>query len=148
MDLSPALKESCVLYSCRVDRTVRQALAEYLTEFAWEYYATATFHLPVDVEFAKKAVEGWIAGLEGAYAYAVIESGFGGERTHCHLLIGGRHITTDLWPHGALQLSRYDPERGACWYVTKATTDGDLIGTPLRRTQQARNRLYAPSVVT
>lgn len=129
----------------------REALGAFLSTFHWELYVTPTFRDPVSYAQARRAVGGWMSGFgRDAYAYIAYEKGWGGGRTHAHALLGGLTSPTDgfyarLWPAGQIQVSCFDPTRGACWYVAKFPADGEIIGTLRRRTQVARERRYGKS---
>lgn len=122
----------------------------FLTYLEWQLYLTPTFRSERTSTFAQAAVERLVNKLgPRAFAFTVVERGSAGHRLHPHALIGGldsstvdavlRHPTA-WWRHGALEADRYDPTRGACWYLAKSFDSGQFIGRPLRRTRRARGR--------
>jgi hypothetical protein len=95
---------------------------------------------------ARRAIEEWIAKFgDRAFAYVAYEKGQAGGRTHAHALLGGLNGIAvrnagRLWTAGQIKIAAYNPNGGAAWYVSKEPEEGQLIGTPERRTRRARGR--------
>lgn len=135
------------LEEAKAARQWREELGSWLTHFEWQLYATPTFRFPVTHSMAKAVVDRWIGGFgPQAYAYVGYEQGLAGGRTHCHVLLGGlaneiaKSRAGRLWRHGNIQIERYDPNRGAAWYVAKVPEAGEIVGKLIRRTRRARGR--------
>ncbi len=135
---------------------------DWLAKFHWQVYATPSFRLEVSRVQARSAVQRWLRKLgSDVYAYVTYEEGKAGGRTHAHALIGGlvprgargkgiHHLALSLtrlrqaWRHGHEDVDgnvwaeRYDPRRGAAWYVAKCPYDGELLGRPTRHRQRRR----------
>lgn len=43
--------------------------------------------------------------------------------------------TEASWRHGSVDVRRYDPERGAAWYVSKSPEDVEIVGV-MKRTER------------
>lgn len=129
----------------------QHALGQFLTEFAWDLYATPSFRFPVTHSQAQRDIHKWVSGFgPGAFGYVTYEEGFAGGRSHTHVLLGGLNLMAQkhagrLWKSGLVTVDRFDPSRGACWYVAKFPAAGEFLGTPRRRTQMARANLYGRS---
>lgn len=155
-----ALDPECV-QSPHHDAVV-QALGDWLARFHWQVFATPTFRFPVGREQAHDAVDAWLRKLgPDVYAYVAYEEGKVGGRLHVHALIGGlvprgargkgiHHLALAhqrlrrAWRHGHegvdgnVRAERYDPRRGAAWYVAKCPEDWELLGSPKRHRQRHR----------
>ena len=103
----------------------------------------------ISVVYAKRVVASFVRRLGNPYAFIVYEQGAAGERNHIHGLIGRlpqESIATGhkLWEAGIVQKwEKYDPLRGGCWYVAKATQYGEFefFGTPKRLRRRVRQKL-------
>ena len=139
-----------------------RALGDWLAQFHWQVFATPTFRFPVGREQAHMAVDAWLRKMgPDVYAYVAYEEGKVGGRLHLHALIGGlvprdaggkgiHHLALSLkrlrraWRHGHedvdgnVRAERYDPQRGAAWYVAKWPDEGELLGRPKRHRQRHR----------
>jgi hypothetical protein len=130
---------------------------EFLREFHWQLFATATFARPVSATYGVDSAREWIGSLgNDVYAFVGHERGRVGDRIHCHALIGGLFAASrnakderllaaarvsDAWQHGQVQVVPYDPKRGAAFYVSKSPDDGDMIGQWQRhRPRRQRHR--------
>jgi hypothetical protein len=114
----------------------REAWGRFLRGFHWDHFATLTYRAPVAVGRAERDVwMGWIRRLERiaqrrvSYFYVVEPTVSGWP--HVHALVAG---TADLridqlegtWRAGYRRIVRYDPARGASWYVSKDLLDRAL----------------------
>lgn len=101
----------------------------WLQEFDWAHYFTLTFRFSKSPEVAKRAFDVFVRRLEQrAYNrvewFRVIERSPSG-MVHIHGLLGQtRHLpinrVQESWKCGITSIQRYDPRRGATWYITKA----------------------------
>ena len=126
-----------------------KTLGNFLTQFDWDLYATPTFRYPVTYPQAQRAVSEWVTHIgPQAFAYVAYEEGKAGGRFHCHVLLGGvggeiaKTYPGALWRRGNINIQPYDPQRGACWYVSKFPADGEIVGTLTSRTRRTREALY------
>jgi len=128
------------------DRQLVEAMGTFLAAFHWQVYATPTFKVPANRHHARQAAQRWIAALGAdVYAYIAYEKGEAGGRTHCHALVGGlgaiptTHSGLNVralaikkvgraWKHGDIKIDSYDSTRGACWYLSKFPSDGEIVG--------------------
>lgn len=129
----------------------REAYGEFLSHFKWDLYATPSFKWPVTYSQARAAVHDWVSFF-GPQAYAVVayERGLAGGRTHVHVLLGGlvgeiaKSKAGRLWRRGHVKIERYDPRRGACWYIPKTFYNhpeaGEFIGDPKTISRRKRGR--------
>ena len=115
---------------------------QFLSGFHWQFFATATFARPVCLAASSSAAAEWIESFgSDAYAFVAHERGTAGDRVHCHALLGGifshrseiDRLTAhtrlrERWTHGDLQVQKYDPRRGAAFYLSKCPDDADIIG--------------------
>lgn len=134
------------------------ALGTFLSAFHWQLYATPTFKVPVNRHHARQAAQRWIATIgPDAFAYIAYEEGKAGGRTHCHALVGGlgaiptSHSGLNVralaikkversWKHGDIKVDQYDPRRGACWYMSKFPSDGEIVGVMKRHRVRHRRK--------
>ena len=132
-------------------------MGNFLSQYHWQFFATATFATPQTVEVARADVVAWLSALgSSAYAYVAFERGPAGGRTHCHALLGGlfrgagnraglRTQTEVLsqvreaWMNGVIVAHPYDPSRGAAWYVSKFPADGEVFGVMRRHCPHRKN---------
>lgn len=125
-----------------------QETGKLLAGFRWDNFATLTFKDPVSFDFADRAVRRFVQVLgDTAYAFHGLERGRVGEHVHSHLLLGGikprrlRNVIWKTWHHGDLRYEKYDPARGAAWYVTKhfrRSEWGGFVGAPPIRVRRRR----------
>jgi hypothetical protein len=152
------------------DRRLVKEWGAFLSQFHWQVFVTPTFKKLVTRSEAKVAITKWIREMgEDVYAYVAYEEGTAGGRTHCHALLGG--LPTDdkertrlhllrlcihraewswTWKlkRGEIKIDRYDPTRGAAWYVAKFPADGEIIGTMKRHTGHRKRRKRPVPVTT
>ena len=131
----------------------RDAYGDFLSRFKWDLYATPSFKWPVSYHQARTSAHEFISHF-GTQAYAVVayETGPVGGRTHIHILLGGlvgeiaKTHAGRLWKRGDITIEKYDPRRGACWYLPKTFYDnpdaGEIIGElkTLRRRKRGRRK--------
>ncbi len=128
-----------------------QEIGKLLSGFYWDFFSTVTFHDPVSFVFADRAVDRFVRSLDDtAYAFHGLERGRVGEHVHTHLLLGGikphrsRNVIWKKWLHGDVRYEKYDPSRGATWYVTKHFRRSELGGfvgaEPVRVRRRKRSR--------
>lgn len=137
---------------------ISEAMGEWLGRIApWDVFATWTFARPVTLYGAMDRARKHARSLEDmagqpVYAFVAVEEGAGG-LAHLHALIGNvahlrptcgtslpvgrrgeRCCLRDAWAYGYARVFKYDPARGARFYVakhiTKALAEWDLIGLP------------------
>jgi hypothetical protein len=109
-------------------KRVRQAWGEWLNEYPWDFFCTLTFRQRVATCEATKEGQLWIRriGQRSAgkvYYHGVLEKSRR-RRCHLHFLIqtkgrAGEAAIRNVWRSGLSDVQVYDPERGACWYITK-----------------------------
>ncbi len=131
--------------------THRDAWGDFLSGFNWDLYATPSFKWPVSYNVARTATHEFTSHF-GTQAYAVVayETGPVGGRTHIHMLLGGlvgeiaKAHAGRLWRRGNITIEKYDPRRGACWYIPKTFYDhpdaGEIIGEPKTLSRRKRGR--------
>lgn len=120
-------------------QTPREALANFLSNFAWEWFLTATFQGEFTPEAGRRAIQRYFEELEAKLQTSIprfwcqeygmiIEFG-----PHYHALLGrvnhvkySAQIAHSLWikhrGHGRLRTQSYQEERGANYYLTKYIT--------------------------
>lgn len=120
-------------------QTPREALSHLLSNFAWDWFLTATFKGEFTASAGRRAVQSYFTKLEDRFRTPiprfwcqeygmVIEFG-----PHFHALLGQvKHIKNSakiahsLWikhrGHGALRTESYREELGAGYYLTKYVT--------------------------
>lgn len=140
----------------------RRTLGEWLAGFHWQAYATLTFRVPATYATAATAAQSLLAALgPAAYGYIAYERGLAGGRTHMHALLGGLVVAAGdhypphdgfphlavalqrvatLWHRGNVKIERYNPRRGAAWYLAKFPESGEILGSPRRHHRRARRR--------
>jgi len=124
-----------------------QETGKLLSGFRWDYFATLTFRDPVSFDFADRAVRRFVLRLDQAYAFHGLERGRLGEHVHSHVLLGGikprrlPRVMWKTWHHGDVRYEKYDPHRGAAWYVAKGfrlSEWGGFLGAPPVRVRRRR----------
>jgi hypothetical protein len=118
-------------------------MGEWLNGAEWDWYTTHTFRVSyVSHKAADRHWQSWlntlnqacwVGGLERPFYFRVTEYQDRGT-LHYHSLIGGvgdmsRLLFKDIWElHGFARVEKYDPGRGANFYVGKYLTkeDGDM----------------------
>ena len=131
------------------------ALGDFLSEFHWQWFVTATFKYQVSEEFAKRVMKEWLTQVSpNAYAWIAPEQGALGGSIHCHALAGGivngsrdgfglrlRALAIKnakrQWQRGDIQIETYDRRRGAAWYVSKWPDAGEPFGNLQRHRRRA-----------
>jgi hypothetical protein len=129
------------LEECRVQAEVWslwQEIGTWLAKFHWQHFVTFTFAEPVSDTCAERAVTAFHDRLGGsAYGFLGPERGRAGGLVHCHGLLGGLELcgkeaeeeqVWSKWNHGHIHHTRYDPSRGAAWYVSKWAWSADWGG--------------------
>lgn len=124
-------------------RRARSALGEFLSIPQWEWYTTHTFKAEyMSPKEGDRHYYAWMRSLEMAckarglvrpFYFRVTEPQQRGV-IHYHSLIGGvgdvrRLLFKDFWElHGYARVTKYEPGRGANFYVGKYLTkdDGDI----------------------
>ena len=106
----------------------RHELGKWLGRFSWDHFATFTFTYQPAQETALQHLKRLIRRLEQRAQgpvkwFYVLEVGGAGVR-HLHVLLEGTRMLTgeavrQAWSWGRKHVSRYDPRRGATYYVTK-----------------------------
>jgi hypothetical protein len=121
----------------------------FLSEFHWDVFATPSFKHPVTGPTAHHRINELVEGFGGqAYAAVAYEVGPIGLRLHAHMLVGGLNTIgaakgSKLWHWGNIDWQRYDPKRGAAWYLMKTAAVPDtleIIGEPKRWHPRRRKR--------
>jgi len=111
---------------------VRQSWADLLRPIGWSYFVTLSFHRPASRYGALAATRWWVSreAERGASAvfFAVERGGHG--LWHVHLLVATtrtltRTIVQREWGRGIPDVSPFDVDRGAAYYVAKFTFDDD-----------------------
>jgi hypothetical protein len=120
----------------RDEEAMPRQIAEFLRRYPWSYFCTLTTRGRRGAAFLRKKFERWTRYVGGAarrriHWFMVLERGVLG-RLHLHALIGGADAAAAatlerLWHEGQSRISRYDPQRGAAYYVSKHINraDGD-----------------------
>ena len=116
----------------RATEILRQAWADYLRRFVWDYVVTLTFDRRCGRAGALAHTRRWIQRTpkqRRGHAFLVIERGAHG-LWHSHLLIGGvgeltRPRLKREWGRGFVHVQAYDRERGVAFYLAKFTFDDD-----------------------
>ena len=115
---------------------LRTTWGDWLGQTQWHHFATLTFRYRASEQSAVKQFMRWIRYLERRaqqrvdWFYAVER--FASGAYHLHTLV---HGTSSLeasalrkaWQCGRADASRYDPQRGATYYVTKKI-GADVVG--------------------
>ncbi len=135
-------------------------IGDWLSKFHWQHFITFTFADPVSDVCAERAVRSFHRRLGGsAYGFLGPERGHTSGLVHCHSLFGGLEVhgreaeqkeIWAKWNHGDIHHTKYDPRRGAAFYVSKnawRSVWGGFIGPapelhsgPTRRRRRKRRR--------
>lgn len=131
----------------------REVFGDWLSQYAWTHWGTFTFrpHIPRSrpglapprftpsqagppVDFAHREWLRYVRRLERSlhrriWWFRGDEFGERLGRLHFHALIGGAmdypsEVLAEFWGAGFSSIVRYDPERGAAYYVTKYVVKG------------------------
>ena len=113
----------------RLTLQARRSLGVWLARgFVWHHFTTLTFAFPRSEERALTDFRRWLRRLEqrakhGVGWFAALERGAAG-RLHLHVLTAHTdHLESKAlekaWPCGRVDAARYDPARGAAYYLTK-----------------------------
>ena len=104
------------------------AWGAYIRQFAWDHVATLTFRFGRPGGAIRELHDRWLRRLARNAQHSIpafygLERGTGG-RLHLHVLTAGTAALTlaelrQAWKAGVSEVKRYDPARGAAWYVTK-----------------------------
>lgn len=116
-------------------RITRKELANFINNFAWEFFVTATYSIDLTPATGRKLWLGYLDKLEKRFQLPIPRIWFQefsqrGDTPHYHALIGrighiknSAKIMWELWyeklNYGAMQTLPYDPARGANEYLTK-----------------------------
>jgi len=140
------------------DRVLRREVGDFLFQFHWQVFVTLTFASTCTSAAAHVAIMEWLPKLgPDVYAYVGYEKGPAGGRIHCHALVGGLFRgSRDLnrlelqrdavamakrsWRLGDVDALPYDPKKGAAWYVSKYSNDGEVIGVMKRHRPHRRRQ--------
>ena len=120
----------------RLTLETRRTWGEWLArEFIWHHVVTATFASPPTEPAALFQLRRWLRRLEQRANHAVgwfaaLERGAAG-RLHFHVLtVHTDHLEPtaleNAWPCGRVDAARYDPARGAAYYLTKGLASEDV----------------------
>lgn len=112
----------------------RNGHAEWIRRFHWSHFLTLTFAAEVSQSSAAWEFRRFVRRLEqraqqGIYWFMASEVGAKG-RVHLHALLGDADPLspaelTNAWRgRGRVNVSSYDPERGAAFYIVKSLRKG------------------------
>lgn len=109
----------------------RRQMGSFLASFQWDFFVTLTTSTPLTAEAVDRAVRhGFVRSLTQkaqrsvSYFYGIEGGEPVGGFHHVHALVftGGildvRSVARS-WRRGFTDVRRYDPRRGAAWYVSK-----------------------------
>lgn len=105
------------------DRSV-QELGDWLGQFSWVWVAMLSFAYPdVSLKSAKKKLEQFLQehGNDGQFFWVMEMHKFTGE-PHFHALLGRMEKEPPKWKHGIYEIEKYDPQKGARFYIAKFLT--------------------------
>jgi hypothetical protein len=129
-------------------RDLARAAGCWLNDHAWDFFATLSFREPMRQSDADRLFRSvWIRRLDWhakqANAWAQVTSSDEAEiRVHIHALVDSRgrlssRILESAWSFGHTRIVRFDPQRGAAFYLANHLRDpgADLATStrPLRR---------------
>lgn len=107
---------------------LREEWTRHLAQYEWDHYCTLTSEPTVADRLRREFVNGFVRRLARATQgpvpwFYTLERGAAGT-AHMHALIAGTHRLTleqvqRAWRLGFAQVRRYDPARGAAYYLTK-----------------------------
>jgi hypothetical protein len=134
----------------RQQELLREAWGGFLHLYEWGVFVTLTFAQARSVESARRCFDRWLRRLEQRSQtrvewFLAIESSSAGV-VHLHALCnGGPNLTAgayrDAWPFGRASVARYDPRKGARYYLVKEMGTARLldydVSKTLRRTAGA-----------
>ena len=115
---------------------VRSVFGAWLGQFQWDHFVTLTFAYQSSEQSAVRQFKRWIRRLDQRAQQKVswfyVVERFASGAYHLHALVHGTasletSALRKAWRCGRPDVSRYDPQRGATYYVTKKI-GADVVG--------------------
>ena len=127
---------------------LRKGWADFLNDFEWDWFGSLTFKEPQSPEGAARRFAGWVRRLEqrsrGAVHWFHVIEATTRDFAHIHCLATTRRpisvadIRTAWAGDGYADIVRYDPQRGARYYLVKAAGTSRFLDWDVSRNLRRR----------